>query len=521
MATASISPEPDASGRVNGVARFLSARPLISALVVLASIVVARAFGSVDADVAWQLWIGRQLNHGARLYANIVETNPPLWFWMAAPVDRLSDMLAVRSDHLLVLLIGAAAGLSIAAIDRLLGSMGAPLRSLVLGYAALLLVAMPWLEFGQREHIALIGSLPYAALLAARRAGRPVSARLAAAIGIGAALGFALKHYFLIVPLLLELWLVATLGRKRRPLRAGTVAAGIVGLIYAVALLLAAHDYLTTVVPLLLLAYGATGAKHFVDLFQPAVLTALLSMALMLSDRRLLRSNASAIPAAFSVATIGFTTAYFIQAKGWSYHALPMLGCSAMALGAALAVRPSTSPITIVAAPALLVLPFAIAAQQGLGQFETDRDVVHAVEGMRPGAAVGFISPDPSFGWHIIPQRAFRFALRYNGFWMMQAVVTNELRGGTNPRLTLLGRRVVRQTVQDFRCTPPQRIVFKRPTPAGLRAGEFDILAFFLRDPEFASLLSHYRPIERTSVEVFELTSPYRRARNCPGWSPV
>ena len=140
---------------------------------------------------------------------------------------------------------------------------------------------------------------------------------------------------------------------------------------------------------------------------------------------------------------------------------------------------------------------------------------------MRAGDAVGFISPDPSFGWHVIPERGFRFALRYNGFWMMQAVVTNELRGGSDPRLTQLGRRVVRETVQDFECTPPQRIIVKRPEPAAAQSGEFDILAFFLRDPQFASLLAHYRPIERTSVEVFELAAPLDPPHSCPSWSPV
>ncbi len=51
------------------------------------------AVGTVDPDVAWQLWIAHQVNHGGRLYRDMVEVNPPLWFWMALPVDgrRLPD----------------------------------------------------------------------------------------------------------------------------------------------------------------------------------------------------------------------------------------------------------------------------------------------------------------------------------------------------------------------------------------------------------------------------------------------
>ncbi len=73
-----------------------------------------------------------------------------------------------------------------------------------------------WLHAGQREQLVLIATLPYAALIAARRAGRQVAPALALVIGAAAALGFALKHYFLIVPLLLELWLVLASGEAGR-----------------------------------------------------------------------------------------------------------------------------------------------------------------------------------------------------------------------------------------------------------------------------------------------------------------
>ena len=59
----------------------------------------------------------------------------------------------------------------------------------------------------------------------------------------------------------------------------------------------------------------------------------------------------------------------------------------------------------------------------------------------------------------------------------------------------------------DFRCTPPQRIVAERPRP-GSKHG-FDIIAFYARDPQFAELLSHYRVRSRTSLETYELASPW------------
>jgi hypothetical protein len=65
----------------------------------------------------------------------------------------------------------------------------------------------------QREQIALIGTLPYAALIAARDDGRDISPSLAALIGGSARLGFTLKHYFRVVSAPLDFWLAAILRR--------------------------------------------------------------------------------------------------------------------------------------------------------------------------------------------------------------------------------------------------------------------------------------------------------------------
>jgi hypothetical protein len=169
----------------------------------------------------------------------------------------------------------------------------------------------------------------------------------------------------------------------------------------------------------------------------------------------------------------------------------------------------------------LLCLPFTIAVQNARREPPTAQDIVRAVEPMRTGDSVGFLSPDPSFGWYVVLQRGFRFPLRYNGLWMLKAIVANEGRHEPDPRLMQLRRHVAREVVADFECTPPRRIVVDRPPPDAIRAGEFDILAFFERDPAFAGLMSHYRPVSRTSVEVFELASPLDRPSYCPSWSPA
>lgn len=207
-------------------------RPLWAAFAVTVILTWLRLSGTVDCDVAWQLWIASRIHAGAHLYRDIIEVNPPLWFWMALPVERVASLFHFRPEAVLAVAIACSVMLALAATDALLKEIAAPRRALLLGYAALLLIGLPWVHLGQREQVVLVGSLPYAALVAARRQGRPVSPILAFCIGAGAALGFALKHYFLIVPAALELWLFLGTGRDWRWRRPEIIALIAVGTLY-------------------------------------------------------------------------------------------------------------------------------------------------------------------------------------------------------------------------------------------------------------------------------------------------
>ena len=91
---------------------------------------------------------------------------------------------------------------------RLLETRTPAERLAVLLLAFAVTVVQPAALRGQGEQLSLIASLPYAALIARRYAGRPVPPALAIAVAVIGAYGFALKHYFVMVPLLLEAWMM-------------------------------------------------------------------------------------------------------------------------------------------------------------------------------------------------------------------------------------------------------------------------------------------------------------------------
>jgi hypothetical protein len=427
---------------------------------------------------------------------------------MALPVDRVAGLLHVRIEAVLIASIGALVALSLTATDRLIRHVEPNRRMLLLGYAALMLMAMPWKHFGQREQIVLIGTLPYAALIAARREGKPLPLLFAASIGTGAALGFALKQYFLIVPVLLELWLIAGRPRSWRPLRPETVAIVTVGLVYAAALVLLERDFLTDIVPLIRLAYGAFGAPSPSQLFGPFAIVGLATLSFVAVYARRIAGRKATFASALLVAAFGFAAAYFIQFKGWPYHAIPLIGCASLALAAALAELAIVPPSMRVLAPALLLLPFGLTAREISASTAPNADIRGAVSGLAPGTPVGFIAENSAVPWSVTLQHQLRFASRYNGFWMLGAVRRNELAGNRDPRLSGLGRRIVEETVADFRCLAPRRIIVARPKPGSWNEHTLDPLPYFMRDRDFAELLSHYRVLSRTTLVTYELASP-------------
>ena len=461
-------------------------------------------------DVSWQLWIAHQMRHGARLYVDIIETNPPLWFWMAMPVDSLAEATGTSSGRWLITALALAAAASLAATGRLLAHIADAPRAALLGYAALVILWMPLADIGQREQLVLIASLPYAALAGRRSRGTAVPRAGAIGVGIGAGLGFALKHYFLLVPLLLELWLIAILGRRYRPWRLEIIAMAALGAAYAIAIGVVTPSYLSAIVPMLRLLYGATGIPQTL---RPAQIAWILTAAALLCRPRLLRDGEAPFATATGVAAIGFALAWAIQHKGWGYHAIATTGCLSIALAALLAERWRDVPTAMRAiGPALLLLPIWIGLHDGPYVDPYPPYTAWATAGLSRGSSIAFVGSDPALAWPLTPDRGFRYPSRHYGFWMLRAIAQHEA-GDHDQRVAAFGRKLAADTAQDYSCDQPDRIAFVRPTGNGpVEDNPLDTLAFFSRDAGFRDLLGHYRLWRRANnLDVYQRIAPFPR----------
>jgi hypothetical protein len=457
----------------------------------------------VSHDVIWQLWIARHLNAGVGLYSWIMEVNPPLWYWMAQPIDLLAGATGIHSTDLLVgamfLIIGTSLALSAALVAEW------PTRQRAVLYAGMLLgmLFIGISDFAQREHQALIATIPYGLMMARRVEGKTVAWPLALGVALLATPMIALKHYFVFIPVLLELWLIWHQRRQWRPIRIETVALLVGAVAYGAAVLVFTPEYLTKMVPALRLAYGD------LRLGLVRILANRMTLPLAFALLYFWRFRRELLPAtqAMLLLTAGFALSYLAQFKGWGYHMDPAVACLLLALCLHLAQRPATPRLrwseifVAVLIPALALLPIAT---EGPYRNEDADDANALLERAEPGMTAAMLTTKAGHIWPMAELRGLKWPLRYYHFWMLQAVAIRE-RDGIPLDGALLDyvSRVRLETVEDLTCNPPDILIDDRASVDD--EGNFNILAFFMQEPKFAAVMASYQAYgEQGSLTAYE-----------------
>lgn len=432
-------------------------------------------------DVAWQLWVGRQLAHGVAMYTDILETKPPLWFWMAVPVVDLAQSLGVSAYHVLVFCV---LGLDVVAL-LLVRQLCRGLQSGVLivpGFPVITLFA--FLDvFGQCEQLTLIAIVPYLVLLARRAEGLGSGRTMAVACGALAAFGIALKPHFLPVPLALEILLLVH--TRRLAFRPEMIALGALLIGYALSVLLFARAYIDAL-PMLMIYQGMHNPVAY-QLNQPVV-----SMAVLLLLSLLFYGwPRSMVAQAALVVGLAFLAAYFLQGKGWRYHGVPAMGCFTLAIVAeAERVRRRTMSSGLLAAAALAALAMIcliFPLVQGLRTQEY-ANALRATSDLRPGEVVAELSG--GYYWPVPEERHLIWPSRSVTYQALYYAVEASRTGRVDPTITTLIGDIRRSIVHDLACNPPRRILGDRYDNRYLKTG---LVEYLSTDPDFARLMRTYR----------------------------
>ncbi|MBP0463693.1 hypothetical protein J5Y09_07205 [Roseomonas sp. PWR1] len=465
----------------------------------------------INHDVAAVLDFARRWLAGERLYVDLVDVNPPLIFvlnLLPAALARYTPL--AQAQAVMLCLLGLAALLWRMAETLRRGRAEGPVESAVLTATVPLLLVMAGSDFGQREVLMAMVAIPYC-LLAARRVDGPAPPpRLATGVALVAALGFALKPHFLLIPLLIEALALLRRGAaaQRRDPVPWTMAAVWAGYLASVPVFFPA--YLAHVVPM---AWGFYGEIHGAGRWRVLVADvmgsaeALLLLALPIA----LRPGAGTLAQTLGLATVGAFASAWLQHKGWTYHVLPItiLGCAALlAAGAHWAdralpgARASSAAPALAAIAALGVLVYVVRGgetpwRQLAFHGEAPGQLAEWLGEHARGQPVLVLSPDV---FPIYPALTYADAhqiLPVMSIWPLQGFYRLCPSGPVPYReaheMGAVEFDLFQRVAEAFAAAPPPVLVAARHANIPACGGRFDVLAYFARHPLFAEALEGYR----------------------------
>lgn len=304
-------------------------------------------------DVAYFLSLGQMLLHGAMPFVDAIDTNPPMIVYLSAlpaAVAELTPLPLWLAGHLFFLaLVGISAGLFTTTLRAVCGP--AP-REHTYALWCLWLAIANWAyaftQFGQREQLIFLFLAPFVVLRMGRYTGVAPSVWLALGCGLLAAVAVAMKPFYVLPVLFVELLYFLTQRRNLRPLFSVEIFVCVAfHSLYWLHFLVVPgmSDFYTYWAGMISRGYSAydSGLSRVVrgfiamPLAHVGFLGAVALCAVPLFKRNG-RTGHSLLSAAFGWFAIGALAVFFLQRKGWPYHSLPfwyavVAGYAILALG--------------------------------------------------------------------------------------------------------------------------------------------------------------------------------------------
>lgn len=495
-------------------------------LVVLTATVVVRSADPdlFHHDVGWILYTAGEMLDGSALYADILDENPPLVFWLSVPVVGVARGLGLDP----LLLFNLAVWLAIVGCTGLgVFAWRDPLREdaseVAWALFSLLLVAWVWLpraDYGQREHLLVVLLTPYVFTAARELSGRPLAPAVGIMVGVIAGVGVALKPYFAAIPLCIELMLIV----RRRDLvslqRGEPWALALVQIGYVACALWFTpgyFDYLVFAWPV----YNAYNVP--IVWFRSETVVALVA-ALGVAFLRPTPLDRD-LRSAWLAAGLGALVLGYAQRKGWPYHFLPVLSCAVALVASVLVARARGARRALL--PALVILSAGglwIQYDQAHGRASQEpslnRVLTSLVRERAAGQSILALASTLNPAFPVVNLSGAHWAHRFCCMWALPAVYSAEEKA-TMPfpyhdlaQMGPIERYAFEALIEDFATQRPALLIVDDGVSkfAFGRTG-FRYLEYFLRDPRFARAFRDYRYV--TTIEVFQIyerVAPDRRA---------
>ena len=498
------------------------------AFVWLASLISAVAL-SPAADIAWRYFIAGGILEGKTLYRDVIDLNPPLWFWAAIPSVWIGNVfgagahiVAMSLAHLSCLI---ALWMFAKGIDGILSKSER-------GFALVgFLVAILWVavaDVGQREQSVLIASVLWLVLALRRDAQLPVTLGLAVSIACFSAYGFALKHYFVLIPIAVEVVLALRLGKKWRPFRPETLVLGGLAIGYALLVFFFAQDFLAEIVPVAALSYDAfnawTGKPAWYAILMVIGPAQFLLVPLVLMIR--LRDKRPIILGLFGLCFL-FLMIIVVQMKGFFYHYIALKGVSVLILVLWLGREAPMAAIDkwlvrlglVGFFFSMIISPLQTVLKEGATP--VSGNLLHLIRAEPPSNRIMILSTVPQNSFLVLAQQGRSFGARHYSMWMVPGLMVQGQNQKTADAAKAQLARVRREYLEDIQCFAPTILISQSEQFKGQKSIQTEGMAFLREDPTADRWMAdHYRLESRLDdFQVWRQMKPIGQGANCPSKS--
>ncbi len=472
-------------------------------LVTLAFVLATSMLSPLKDDVAWLLYVARKWLGGQRLYEDLVEVNPPLIIWLYAIPAWIAGQAGVApkwiaSPFFAALMLGSAWWCACLLQGRAqIFARRLPVFSVI----ATLLLLLPGVEFGQREHLLAAAVLPYVVLFVRGLEGEREPRWTAIAVGVIAGLGCALKPSYAIAFVLME---VAGAMRGHRLFRAASLSFAATALLYGAMVVTFCPAFLSKGVPLALALYGGTDTPMWQIMWESRRL--LFGQAVVLAlywvNRDALQRKSPFLRhlvLALTVFAVGATISYVSQGKNWFYHQLPATTAIVLALLVWLAVLLSWRDLprrrVLLSAPllALSLVDFTAAGYERMRPWvgaavepnqSTEVQLARIIKREKARTYIAF-SEWIALGFPVVDDAGVTWASRFDSMWALKGELWRARQDGGAPKDWPIRDWVVK----DFVANCPDIAV------VDTKSGVNYVGVLIGSSPEFAAAWSHYREI--------------------------
>jgi len=491
-------------------------------LLVLLLVSAAIAVAPLNTDSGWLLVAARRVLDGDRLYVDIMEVNPPLVVWLLLPSAwsaryfALADTTVIAIPVIGMLVMSVLLALAVLrrapALPRMATALS--LGAFVIGFGALSMG-----QAGQRDAMAGLLLLPYAASATRAASGLAMPWSLTITAGLLGGVGIALKPFFLAPWIAIELAVALSRRKLAAVVRLETVIVLFAQIAYATLVWLITPEWLTRIVPLARQTYGAYGTTiREVASGYPFDILLMCGLAGVFSSLGLSTSRVHRTPEVFGAATLGFLASYVAQSKGWFYHSIPALLFGAATLAASVehlvaslrgfrAARPLARAASVVLLLIVLVaakmvartVVYSVQAADTLLRHPYPRTVdmlSDAVEQRATGEPIYMFSTNLYPAFPVVNRAGATWPYHYGFLWPLPAFYPeNGPRGYRRPEAqSPVEREFFETVVTDLTKHPPRLLIVERAQfKQALGTRPFDFIEYFSGSPDFVELMRRYR----------------------------